>query len=92
MRRISNKLIFLIIFLIGSFSPIQSAWSEDAGKGRKRTNINFEDELIQGETKKPELFYLLQKKQFNFGKLIRLRENFIPEMQKTSEDVERAGP
>jgi hypothetical protein len=55
----------------------------------KRTNVDFEDQLVQGEVKKPELFYLLQKKQFNFGKLIKLRENFIPEMQKTAEDVEK---
>lgn len=56
----------------------------------KRTTVDFEDQLVQGEVKKPELFYLLQKKQFNFGKLIKLRENFIPEMTKTAEDIEKA--
>ena len=60
-----------------------------AQKKSKRTNINFEDQLVEGEFKKPELFYLLQKKQFNFGKLIKLRENFIPELRKTNELVER---
>jgi hypothetical protein len=55
----------------------------------KRTEVNFEDQLIKGEVQKPELFYLLQKKQFNFGKLIKLRENFLPEMRKTAEDVPR---
>jgi hypothetical protein len=59
-------------------------------KVKKRTTVDFEDQLVQGEVKKPELFYLLQKKQFNFGKLIKLRENFIPEMDKTAEDVEKA--
>jgi hypothetical protein len=63
--------------------------SKSNSKGTKRTNVDFEDQLVQGEVKKPELFYLLQKKQFNFGKLIKLRENFIPEMSKTAEDVER---
>ena len=55
----------------------------------KRTEVNFEDQLIKGEVQKPELFYLLQKKQFNFSKLIKLRENFLPEMKKTAEDVPR---
>lgn len=55
-------------------------------KGRK-TTINFEDELIEGEVKKPELLYLLQKKQFNFKRLIKLRENFLPEMRRTAEDL-----
>lgn len=58
-------------------------------KAPKRQTVDFEDQLVQGEVKKPELFYLLQKKQFNFGKLIKLRENFIPEMSKTAEDIEK---
>lgn len=53
----------------------------------KRTTIDFEDELVEGKTKNPELFYLLQKRQFNYKRLIRLRENFLPEMRKTSEDI-----
>lgn len=56
-------------------------------KSKKQTSIDFEDELIQGELKKPELFYLLQKKQFNFKRLIKLREDFLPEMRRTSEDI-----
>ena len=60
-------------------------------QNKKRTNINFEDQLIRGEVQKPELFYIMQKKQFNFGRLIKLRENFLPEMRKTSEVVPRGG-
>lgn len=55
----------------------------------RRTSLNFEDELVEGSTQKPELFYLFQKKNFNYGKLIKLRENFIPEMRKTTEDLQR---
>ncbi len=75
----------LILFSFSSFAQ-QAA----QGKQMKRTNVDFEDQLVSGEVKKPELFYLLQKKQFNFGKLIKLRENFIPEMTKTAEDIEKA--
>jgi hypothetical protein len=57
----------------------------------KKANINFEDELVEGGTNKPELFYLLQKKQFNYKRLIKLREDFIPEMKSTAEDVQRRG-
>lgn len=64
------------------------AFSQEAS-ARKKTTINFEDQLVQGELKKPELFYLLQKKQINFGRLIKLRENFLPEMKRTAEDVQR---
>ncbi|MCB9026188.1 MAG: hypothetical protein H6625_07730 [Bdellovibrionaceae bacterium] len=62
---------------------------KDASK--KRTSINFEDELVQGEVQKPELLYLLQKKQFNFKRLIKLRKNFLPEMRRTAEDMQPLG-
>jgi hypothetical protein len=52
--------------------------------------LSFEDELIEGSTQKPELFYLFQKKNFNYKRLIRLRENFLPEMRKTSEEIQRS--
>ena len=54
-----------------------------------KTTLSFEDELVEGGTQKPELFYLFQKKNFNYKRLIRLRENFLPEMRKTSEEIQR---
>jgi hypothetical protein len=61
-----------------------------AGKGRKtKTAVSFDETLIEGEVKRPEFFYFLQKKQFNFGRLIKLRENFLPEARKTSEAIQR---
>jgi len=82
-----------LIWVVLSLASAAYAQSQGgaANRPKKRTNIDFEDQLIQGEVKKPELFYLLQKKQFNFGKLIRLRENFVPEMQKTAEDIQKVG-
>ena len=64
------------------------AWAQN---DRRRTTIDFEDELIQGEVKKPELLYLLQKKQFNFKRLIKLREHFKPEMRRTAEELQQTG-
>jgi hypothetical protein len=70
------------------YSGAGSAADEKAD--RKRTKIDFEDELVEGELKKPELFYLLQKKQFNFKRLIKLRDDFIPEMRRDGDDVRRS--
>ncbi len=53
----------------------------------KKTTVNFEDQLIEGQTQKPELFYLLQQRSNNFKRLIKLRENFLPEMRDTAEDI-----
>lgn len=64
--------------------------SDKGAKGdKKQTKIDFEDELVEGELKKPELFYLLQKKQFNFKRLIKLREDFLPEMRRDGDEIRR---
>ena len=61
----------------------------DQTKADKKQSLNFEDELIEGTTQKPDLFYLFQKNNFKFKKLIKLRENFLPEMSKNAEDIQR---
>lgn len=84
----------LLIFLLGlSYSFAQSTnvtiKSNYVKIKDKKATLNFENELVEGSTQKPELFYLFQKKNFNYKRLIKLRENFLPEMRKTSEDVQR---
>jgi len=64
---------------------------KSASGGKKNTTIDFEDQLVEGQAQKPELFYLLQKRQFNYKRMIRLRDDFLPEMRKTSEEIERKG-
>ena len=78
--------ILLSISLI-LFTAVPSFAQKKSNK-RKRTTINFEDQLIKGQNQKPDLLYLLQKKQFNYKRLIRLRENFLPEMRETATDIE----
>jgi hypothetical protein len=72
-------------------APVSKKSSAATVRDKRRQTLDFEDELIQGDVKKPELFYLMQKKQFNFKRLIKLREDFIPEMKRNSEEVQRAG-
>lgn len=60
-----------------------------AAKKERKATLNFDDELVEGATTKPELFYLFQKKNFNYARLIKLRENFLPEMRRTTEDIQR---
>ncbi len=65
--------------------------SSGSSKEPKNTTINFEDQLVEGQVQKPELFYLLQQRKFNYKRLIRLREDFLPEMRKTSEEISHKG-
>ena len=72
----------------GEAKPAKSAGAKASGE-KRQTKIDFEDELVEGEVKKPELFYLLQKKQFNFKRLIKLREDFLPEMRRDADEIRR---
>lgn len=79
----------LIIIALSMLSNGAFAQKESSKSGKtKRTTINFEDQLIKGQNQKPDLLYLLQKKQFNYKRLIRLREDFLPEMRETATDIE----
>lgn len=99
LRANAVKLLILAALATSMFNLGGVALAEDAPKAekpaakssgdKKKTNIDFEDELVEGELKKPELFYLLQKKQFNFKRLIKLREDFLPEMRRDADEIRR---
>lgn len=86
---ITRTVAFIIFCLITSVGTHALAQSRSTSATKKKTAINFDDQLVTGDLRKPELFYLMQKKQFNFGRLIKLRENFLPEMRKAAEDIKR---
>lgn len=97
-QRFILSIIFGGILAIAlAFGPTQFAFAQDAKPAAKKSNqkksttIDFEDQLVEGAAAKPELFYLMQKRQFNYKRLIRLRDDFVPEMRKTAEDIERKG-
>lgn len=82
-RLIKISLMLLSLFLMNNVH------AQTPAKKERKATLNFEDELVQGSTQKPELFYLFQKKNFNYKRLIKLRENFLPEMRRTTEDIQR---
>jgi hypothetical protein len=88
------KVLFLMMNLLFVHAFAQTAPATPSSnikmspKGKTQT-LNFEDELIEGNVQKPDLFYIFQKKNFNYKRLIKLRENFLPEMRKTTEDIQR---
>lgn len=81
----TSAIILVMILLVTNVN------AQEKSANSKKTVINFEDELVEGQADKPELFYLLQKKQFNYKRMIHFRENFLPEMRRTSEDIQRSG-
>lgn len=56
---------------------------------KKTTVLNFEDELIEGDISSPDLLLILKSKNASYGRLLKLRDHFIPEMNETKYDVLR---
>ena len=54
---------------------------EDRTVVRKKTVIDFSDVNVEGELTKPEGSYVLSKKKTRFDSLIKVRDNFQPELQ-----------
>ena len=73
---------FAVILLLTTWTHVSFAQTSGGatpsaqGKSDRKQTLNFEDELVEGSAQKPELFYLFQKKNFNYKRLIKLRENF----------------
>ena len=57
-------------------------------KRQKRVMIDFQDELIEGSVSSPSIFHLFTKKQLDYGRLIKLRKNFLPEMRRTAREIQ----
>ena len=75
-------LAFLSLFLYGAVGL-----AGDDVKYKKRTVIDFSEALIEGELTKPEGSYIVNRKVSRFSSLIKLRENFVPELLSTPDQL-----
>lgn len=75
--------LFVLMTLVSSLSEAKEASSKPAGKApkTKKVKVSFTDELVEGSTAKPDVDNINSKKDFNFRKLIRVRDNFMNEME-----------
>ena len=90
---LKNKFLSLVgvlfLFLLLVFSTLAEA---KKGKGKrkrqKRVVIDFQDELLEGNVSNPSIFHLFHKKQIDYGRLVKFRKNFLPEMRRTAREIE----
>ena len=67
------------------FGVVSHAQTEET----RTTKLNFEDELIKGDVSSPDLLLILRNKNPDYGRLLKLRENFLPELRETRYEVMR---
>lgn len=74
-KKISSQLALAVLSLAFLFSVNASA---QKGKDKK-INVSFENELVEGAADNPSVETIFSKSRMDFKKMIKLRENFIPE-------------
>lgn len=71
--------IFIAVFvLLGNEALAQ--------KSPKAKFYDFNEQVIDGEIKKPTALYTDSKKKVKFDRLLKLKKSFIPDLLKTSEE------
>ena len=77
-----KKAIFTIFLL---FFPFLSYASPDSA-GKKTKFYNFDELLINGEYKKPQILYTDSRQKVRFERLLKLKKDFLPKLKSTQKD------
>jgi len=54
---------------------------------KKKTVYDFDDDLVEGELQRPDGEFIDTQRRAKQSSLIKIREDFIPEMLKSAEDI-----
>lgn len=65
----------------------QPAEAADGVEFTQNTEYDFEDDLVEGSFVRPEGEYFNAQKRGRHSSLIRIRQDFVPEMLKSAEDI-----
>ena len=79
--------IFVLLIFFTSFLWSANLFAQKKSKKTRTQVIDFEDQLVEGDVSRSELLLLLQKKEYNLGRLIELREDFKPELRRAQENI-----
>ena len=92
MRRLASAVVAAAALWAGPAvaqdnTEVKIIQEEDKTVYRKKTVIDFTDVTVEGELTKPEGSYLLNRKKTDFSSLIKVRDNFNPELQKSVDNL-----
>jgi hypothetical protein len=85
MRPIGWLAVGGVLLAVGSpaLAEEKIIYEPDKTIGRKKTTVDFTDVAVEGELTKPEGSYVLDRNKTRFQSLVKIRDNFVPELQKS---------
>ena len=87
MRFLLTVVVVVTAVAAPSFAQEKVIREADRVVTRKKTVIDFTDVAVEGELTKPEGSYSVSKKKTTFRTLIKVRDNFNPELQKSVDNL-----
>lgn len=87
MKHVLSAIALVSLMSTSAFAQDKVVREADKTVFRKKTTIDFTDVAIDGELTKPEGSYSVSKKKTTFKTLIKVRDNFNPELQKSVENL-----
>tara|TARA_B100001093_G_C26717698_1_gene966381 strand:- start:542 stop:793 length:252 start_codon:yes stop_codon:yes gene_type:complete len=79
-----KKLMILLALGLAWATPLVSSAQE---AGVKTKFYNFDDLLIDGEYKKPQMLYTDARQKVKFERLLNLKKDFLPKLKATAKDA-----
>ncbi len=83
------RLIALLVALVFALG-VGAAYAQKGGGDvvyKKQTKYDFDDDVVEGDLVRPDDMFVESRDKARYGSLITIRENFIPEMLKSAEDI-----
>lgn len=87
MKHVFALLAVAALFATSAMAEDKVIREADKTVFRKKTVIDFTDVAVEGELTKPEGSYSVSKKKTTFKTLIKIRDNFNPELQKSVDNL-----
>jgi len=75
-----------IILLLTVLSIPLNVQAQDSSKPDKVKFYNFDDLLIDGKIRKPQVLYTDARQKVKFERLLKLKKDFLPKLKATKKD------
>ncbi len=87
--RVLGQWLFASAIAVASFGlNLSTASAQDAASGEVKTKFyNFDDLLIDGQYKKPQMLYTDARQKVKFERLLKLKKDFLPKLKSTAKDA-----
>ena len=80
-------ILFAVISVLGIVALARPALAADDVSYKKETKYDFDDDMVEGDLVKPDGEMVGAAGKAKHSSLIKIRQNFIPEMLKSAEDI-----